>query len=102
MKTLHVNITDKIATYSKRDGLYAIVVITKKNGEYHKKFQTIVDITSSNATDMRIFLGEYESGEPMQLYIDSTSIYPERRASDSSTYTRMLQAGTFYKKLISY
>ena len=84
------------------DGLYAIVVITKKNGEYHKKFQTIVDITSSNATDMRIFLGEYESGEPMQLYIDSTSIYPERRVSDSSTYTRMLQAGTFYKKLISY
>lgn len=84
------------------DGLYAIVVITKKNGEYHKKFQTIVDITSSNATDMRIFLGEYESGEPMQLYIDSTFIYPEIRSSDSSTYTHMLQTGLFYKKLINY
>lgn len=84
------------------DGLYAIIVLTKKTGNYHKKFQTIVDITSAHATDMRIFLGEYEAGEPIQLYIDTYSIYPEKRDTGNSTYTRMLQAGMYYKKLISY
>ena len=68
------------------EGLYLIYVDVYKSGTFFKRFQTICNILDSYQ-DTRVFLGEYEDGMMLQVYIANRKLEVQIMQEFHSDYT---------------